>query len=198
MKTYVNCPAPKTEHEAPTWAMLNQLHIHTHTREQAWLQYEQARHLSTFHDLHAVMAFAAMANGVDDDEEAELWRSRTQDLLRSMREYVRSGGVTTSQQTVAAAAETTAARAQAPPLPPPAVVQLHSFPNGPNRGSVFSSAGGFEDEGPDGEAKGPSPPDNLWVAEHIGVALCEAMVAYRGVSLCFVLLFFFIKVRRLV
>ncbi|CAM9645825.1 unnamed protein product [Pylaiella littoralis] len=147
---------------------------------EAWLQHEQARHLSTFHDLHAVMAFAAMANGVDDDEEAELWRSRTQDLLRSMREYVRSGGVTTSQQTVAAAAETTAARAQAPPLPPPAVVQLHSFPNGPNRGSIFSSAGGFEDEGPDGEAKGSSPPDNLWVAEHIGVALCEAMVAYRG------------------
>ncbi|CAM9616099.1 unnamed protein product, partial [Laminaria digitata] len=59
---------------------------------EAWLQYEHARNLSAFHDTHAAMAFAAMANGVEDDAESDLWRSRAEALLRSMREYVARGG----------------------------------------------------------------------------------------------------------
>lgn len=152
-------------------------YTHAYALTQAWLHYQHARHLSTFHDLHAVMAFAAMANGVEDDAEAELWQTRTRDFLRSMEEYVRSGGQTSS-------------RPATPPPPPAAAaattaVQLHSFPVGQSRSAAqsgaFSAAGGA-DEGPrSGEGGGP-PPDNLWVAEHVGLPLCEAMVAYRGVS----------------
>lgn len=129
------------------------------------------------------MAFAAMANGVEDDAEAELWQSRTQDLLRSMGEYVRSGGrvssrpATTTPAPAAAAAAATGAAA--------AAVQLHSFPMGQSRSapqSRASAAGVAGEGGPKGEGGDGSPPDNLWVAEHVGLPLCEAMVAYRGVS----------------
>eukprot|EP00903_Cladosiphon_okamuranus_P020596 g18906.t1 len=144
---------------------------------EAWLHYQHARHLSTFHDLHAVMAFAAMANGVEDDAEAELWLSKTKDFLQSMAEYVRTSGQASSR----------------PVAPPPenaamtgvvaGPVQLHSFPIGQNRPIVHcgtSAAAESRDEGSSGEGGGSPPPDNLWVAEHVGLPLCEAMVAYRG------------------
>ncbi|CAN0041415.1 unnamed protein product [Ectocarpus sp. 4 AP-2014] len=141
---------------------------------EAWLQYQHARHLSTFHDLHALMAFAAMANGVEDDAEAEYWKSRTRELLESMGEYVKSGGEAPA-----------AARRRPPPspaggsepipasttaTPTAAAVELHAFPVTRNRG-----VGGDADEG-----CVEGPPDNLWVAEHVGLPLCRAMAAYRG------------------
>lgn len=52
----------------------------------------------------------------------------------------------------------------------------------------------MKDEGRrDGKADA-SPPDNLWVAEHVGLSLCEAMVAYRGVSFCVCVCFVFIPI----
>lgn len=51
-----------------------------------------------------------------------------------------------------------------------------------------STAGTGDETGRGGEAgagagaRGAVPPDNLWVAEHVGLSLCEAMVAYREVS----------------
>eukprot|EP00752_Nemacystus_decipiens_P009858 g8795.t1 len=138
---------------------------------EAWMHYQHARHLSTFHDLHAVMAFTAMANGVEDDAEAELWQSRTRALLRSMEEYVRSGGQVTS-------------RAPTPTPAPPrtaAAVQLHSFPVGQARSAAQGGAPSGADEAGGGSGVGGAPPpDNLWVAEHVGLPLCKAMVAYRG------------------
>lgn len=117
-----------------------------------------------------------MANGVEDDAEAEYWNSRTRDLLESMGEYVKSRGETPA-----------AARRRPPPAtaggsgatptftaatPPAAAVELHAFPVSRNRG-----AGGDANEG-----GGEGPPDNLWVAEHVGLPLCRALAAYRGVS----------------
>ena len=54
--------------------------------------------------MHAVMAFAAMANGVEDDAEADLWRSRAEALLVFMRKYVSSGGSRPAAAAAAAAA----------------------------------------------------------------------------------------------
>lgn len=231
-------------------------------RAQAWLLYEHARNLSTFHDMHAVMAFAAMANGVEDDAESDLWRSRAETLLLSMREYVSSGGsrpppppppppahsdtdaddhcsstppppslstqqAQASQQQLQEPEPVTTlrknletsdgggsgggnscgvapSRSPSPPLqmPPPAkVVQLHSFPaRSPpamapamgGRGGLAAGIGGKGGGGGGGAGEGAvaaegggggagPPPDNLWVAEHVGLPLCEAMVAYRGV-----------------
>ena len=75
---------------------------------QAWLLYGHARNLSAFHDMHAAMAFAAMANGVEDDAESDLWRSRAEGLLLSMGEYVSSGGI------------------RPPPPPPPPLPQAEN------------------------------------------------------------------------
>lgn len=57
---------------------------------------------------------------------------------------------------------------------PTNTVELHSFPLG--RASAH--------EGDTAAAAGAAAavPDNLWVAEHVGLPLCEAMQAYRGVS----------------
>lgn len=147
---------------------------------QAWLLYHHARHLSTFHDLHAVMAFTAMANGVDDSAEAYLWQARAEALVESMKDYVRSGGLRPTPEGLGG--ETPDA-AQQPT--PPGIVQLHSFSAGRNRGAVDAVGRRDTEEltvgngGPGGAGAGP--PDNLWVAEQVGVSLCEGMVAYRKV-----------------
>ncbi|CAM9228679.1 unnamed protein product [Scytosiphon promiscuus] len=160
---------------------------------EAWLYYQHARHLSTFHDLHALMAYVAMAKGVEDKTEADFWLARTRELVGSMEEYVRRGGRPLSPRrppgdgaeaaTGEAEAGASAAELQSSPLAggpmaaaatPGArsVVNLHSFPVGRRR----SAPGG---NGADVGAV-PPPPDNLWVAEHVGLALCSAIVAYRA------------------
>ena len=137
------------------------------------------------------MSFAAMANGVQDPAEAELWSARTEVLLQSMREYVRNGGLRPSAAPLddqmpempeevvsdSSASDESLTLAHSGPS---GAVSLHSFPIGRDR------SGGAEAGAPKAAVKGLSavgrgPPDNLWVAEHVGIPLCESMVAYRKV-----------------
>lgn len=181
------------------------------------MEYQHVRHLATFHDLHAVMALSAMANGVEDDAQAALWQSRTEAMLQSMKEYVRNRGVATSDNASSVSPpppptsnKTTeedgaagVADAGAIPVPSPGmsgadtplnVVKLHSTARhfisreGFVANEAVSGEGGGRGEGGRKGVRSP-PPDNLWVAEHVGLPLCEAMVAYREVRI--VLLFFF-------
>lgn len=146
------------------------------------MEYSHTRHLSTLHDLHAAMAFAAMANGVDDDAEAALWQSRADDLLLSMRDYIiRSGGRLPRRQNDTTAPESSQDDATVPA--PDEAVPLHSFPVGRGAAGIAmgASTGSVEDVG-SGDGAALPPPDNLWVAEHVGLSLCEAMISYRQVS----------------
>lgn len=81
---------------------------------------------------------------------------------------------------------------------PDGIVELHSFsPDRRNHhcglpgaavsreerleSSVEAAVGRAEDGGVVNEI-GAGPPDNLWVAKHVGLPLCEGMLAYRMVS----------------
>lgn len=126
------------------------------------------------------MSFAAMANGVQDQSESDLWSARVEVLLQSMRDYVHSGGLRhTTIQSEEQAFEAKGLELEEGLLPPSspisgAVVPLHSFSIERDRkGEPDASAVGVVGRG---------PPDNLWVAEHVGIPLCEAMSAYRKAS----------------
>lgn len=138
------------------------------------------------------MAFSVMANGASDAQESDFWKSKAEGILASMREYVRTkaGSVTNTRpedtnekgdddsiqlagDDVHDSAQDSSQGTDSQPPPerciiPPEVVELHSFPVGRNPASGLTSREGL--------------PDNLWVAEHVGLPLCEAMTAYRGVS----------------
>lgn len=125
------------------------------------------------------MSFAAMANGVQDQSESDLWSARVEVLLQSMRDYVRSGGL---RHTTMLSEETKGLHLKDGVLPTGSpisvervVVPLHSFSVERGRKSEPDvSAAGVVGRG--------GPPDNLWVAENVGIVLCEAMSAYRKAS----------------
>lgn len=92
-------------------------------------------------------------------------------LLQSMRDYVRSGGL---RQTTMLTEEGVLPTSS-PISVDRVVIPLHSFSaeRGRKGKPDGASAAGVDRRG---------PPDNLWVAENVGIALCEAMSAYRKAS----------------
>lgn len=148
------------------------------------------------------MAFAAMAHGVEDDAEAQMWQNRAKELLVSMKAYVENGGdrlkalalmSTLPEDGISAKldADSPSSASSSGPVKtadpgagshgspsvkiPIGLVELHSFAS-PRRRSLSSAK---TSDGGDGTV---APPDNLWTAQHVGLSLCEAMLAYRAVS----------------
>lgn len=164
---------------------------------QGWHQHHHLRHACTFYDVHALMAFVAMM-AIEEDgvasngggigqQAANAWRERAEGMIDSMRDYVkgRAGGAGGGGDGGGSGGGSSARERYARDGTPSRVVELHSFP--PGRGQEgseslarISSGGGVEGRGGEGPAAGGSP-DNLWVAEHLGLPLCEAILAYKEV-----------------
>lgn len=164
---------------------------------QAFTQYTHVRHLSTFLDVHAIMAFAAMAFGAVDPTERLFWRDKAESMMKSMREYVRTRAGTLQDRADGDGDNNSGSLApldddRDKPRPlfegrelPPETLELHSFPiqryknRRPAPPTLEWGGGESRGEGAGGEG---GVPDNLWVAEHLGLPLCEALYSYRGVS----------------
>eukprot|EP00611_Tribonema_gayanum_P020374 TRINITY_DN36_c2_g1_i1.p1 TRINITY_DN36_c2_g1~~TRINITY_DN36_c2_g1_i1.p1 ORF type:complete len:631 (-),score=204.06 TRINITY_DN36_c2_g1_i1:19-1725(-) len=116
---------------------------------KAWTRFDTL-HVSAFSDVHACMAYAAMAARPDGEPWAERGRALVA-RMRSTAEAQRDAAATADDDSAQGAAAAAAAAAAAMPF------SAHH----PGRG-----------------AQGAAEPDNAWVALHVGIPLCEGMLAY--------------------
>lgn len=128
------------------------------------------------------MAFSAMMEfsedgadglGAEGDVERDTWVERAEGIVSSMRDYVDGQASWNGSGDAGWGEKEPNPRSHTPP----GFVELHSFSPGRrlgSRGAKDSRAGDLLEDG---------PPDNLWVAENLGLPLCEAMLAYKKVML---------------